>query len=50
MMFGLSGKKEGKATEGGIMSLETVRRLAWTAIVLFIIGFAVRPLALAMGI
>lgn len=38
MMFGLSGKKEGKATEGGIMSLETVRRLAWTAIVLFIMA------------
>lgn len=38
MTFGLSGKKEGKATEGGIMSLETVRRLAWTAIVLFIMA------------
>ena len=37
MMFGLSGE-EGKATEGGIMSLETVRRLAWTAIVLFIMA------------
>lgn len=38
MMFGLSGKKEGKATEGGIMSLETVRRLAWTAIILFVMA------------
>lgn len=37
MMFGLSGE-EGKATEGGVMSLETVRRLAWTAIVLFIMA------------
>ena len=36
MMFGLSGKKEGKATERGIMSLGTVRRLAWMAIILFI--------------
>lgn len=35
MMFGLSGE-EGKATEGGVMSLGTVRRLAWTAIILFI--------------
>lgn len=37
MMFGLFGK-EGKATEGGIMSLETVRCLAWTAIILFIMA------------
>lgn len=37
MMFGLSGE-EGKATEGGVMSLETVRRLAWTAIALFIMA------------
>ncbi len=35
MMFGLSGE-EGKATKGGVMSLETVRRLAWMAIILFI--------------
>lgn len=37
MMFGLFGK-EGKATEGGIMSLETVRCLAWTVIILFIMA------------
>lgn len=29
-------EKEGKPSEGGIMSLEAVRRLAWTAIILFI--------------
>lgn len=38
MMFRLSGEKEGKPSGGGIKSLETVRRLAWTAIVLFVMA------------
>lgn len=38
MMFGIIREKEGKATGGGIVSLETVRRLAWTAIILFIMA------------
>ena len=33
-----SESDEGKASGRGIMSLETVRRLAWTAIVLFVMA------------